>query len=270
MRQLYDDCRVNARPFRRIAGVLDSPVLFNQTMAKRQSPGESRENKMAEETPPIQEMSYRLLFDRHPQPMWVYDVESLAFLAVNEAAVEKYGYSHGQFLGMTIRDIRPVQDIPVLLESVSREVVKVERRHRKKDGTLIEVEVTTNDLEWAGRPARLVSATDITERKRTEERIRESEEAYRRLVEESPDAMLVHRYGTIIFANGACATLFGASSAEEIVGKQYLDLVHPENQVAVQQRIQHFSLDLESVRRNETKFLRLRHAVEPGYVYKAH
>ncbi len=226
-------------------------------MTKRQSRRDGPTNKEAEGAPRIQEMSYRLLFDRHPQPMWVYDVESLAFLAVNEAAVGKYGYSHCEFLRMTIRDIRPAQDIPALLESVSREVVKVERRHRKKDGSLIEVEVTTNDLDWAGRPARLVLATDITERKRTEERIRESEEAYRRLVEESPDAMLVHRYGTIIFANGACATLFGASSAEEIVGKQYLDLVHPENQVAVQQRIQHFSRDLESVRRNETKFLRL-------------
>ena len=90
-----------------------------------------------------------------------------------------------------------------MLENVSQEVARLERRHRKKDGTLIDVEVTTNNLDWAGRPAKLVLATDVTERKRAEERIRESEESYRRLVEQSPDAILVHRQGTIIFANSA-------------------------------------------------------------------
>ena len=145
--------------------------------------------------------------------MWVNDAESLAFLAVNEAAVKHYGYSTAEFLRMTIRDIRPAEDIPPLFESVSQEVLRRERRHRKKDGALIDVEVTTNNVEWAGRPARLVLATDITERKQAEERLRQSEESYRRLVEQSPDALLVHRQGTIIFANSACATLFGASSA---------------------------------------------------------
>jgi two-component system cell cycle sensor histidine kinase/response regulator CckA len=226
-------------------------------MAKRESPDNILVNKEAQGAPRIQEVSYRLLFEKNPQPMWVYDIDSLVFLAVNEAAVKHYGYSSAEFLRMTIRDIRPAQDIPALLENVSREVARVERRHRKKDGGLIDVEVTTNNLDWAGRLARLVLATDITERKRVEERICESEEAYRRLVEQSPDAMLVHRHGAIIFANGSCLTLFGASSAEGILGKQYLELVHPVDREAVQQRIQQFSDDLESVRRNETKFLRL-------------
>src|ERR1700676_1878537 len=196
-------------------------------MAKQDPPDNIVVNKEAQGSPRIQEVFYRLLFEKNPQPMWVYGVDSLAFLAVNEAAVEHYGYSSSEFLRMTIRDIRPAQDIPALLESVSQEVARVERRHRRKDGSLIDLEVTTNNLDWAGRPARLVLATDITERKRTEERIRESEEAYRRLVEQSPDAMLVHRRGTIIFANSACTAFFGVPSVEGILGKQYLDFVHP-------------------------------------------
>jgi PAS domain S-box-containing protein len=89
------------------------------------------------------------------------------------------------------------------------------------------------------------------------ERLRQSEESYRQLVEQSPDAMLVHRQGAIMFANYACAELFGASSTRELLGKHHLDFVHPDDREAVKQRIQKFSYDLESVRRNETRFLRL-------------
>jgi PAS domain S-box-containing protein len=113
-----------------------------------------------------------------------------------------------------------------------------------------------------GRPANGRRPTEINPRKQSGlrsalERLRQSEESYRQLVEQSPDAMLVHRQGTIIFANNACAALFGASSPRELLGKQHLDFVHPDDREAVKQRIQKFSYDLESVRRNETRFLRL-------------
>jgi two-component system cell cycle sensor histidine kinase/response regulator CckA len=192
--------------------------------------------------------------------MWIYDVESLAFLAVNLAAVDLYGYSRNEFLRMTIQDIRPAQDFPGLLDIVGQQVegfLKSSKyKHLKKDGTLIDVEITSHDLDWSGRPARLVSASDITERTRTEERLTQSEESYRQLVEESPDAMLVHRHGAIIFANGACARLFGASTANQLVGRQHLDSVHPNDRELVKERIQKFAYDLESVRRYETQFLR--------------
>jgi two-component system cell cycle sensor histidine kinase/response regulator CckA len=192
--------------------------------------------------------------------MWVYDVESLAFLAVNLAAVDQYGYSHGEFLRMTIRDIRPSPETPALLGSVTQQGVLEKSgrwKHQKKDGSLIDVEITTHDLDWSGRSARLILATDITEQTRTEERLIRSEESYRKLVEESPDAMLVHRNGTIIFANSACARLFGASSASELLGSQHLDSVHQDDREDVKRRIQEFAHDLESVRRHEIRFLRL-------------
>jgi PAS domain S-box-containing protein len=193
--------------------------------------------------------------------MWVYDMKSLAFLAVNQAAVEHYGYSREEFLRMTGRDIRPAEDIPALLESVSKAPEGLERagtwRHRKKNGSLIDVEITSHDLEWAGRPARMVAVEDVTERKRAEKNLRQSEESYRLLVEQSPDAILVHRRGTILFANSGAATLFGASSAEELLGKQHLDFVHPRDREVVKQRMQEFSGDFVSVRRNETRLVSL-------------
>jgi PAS domain S-box-containing protein len=212
-----------------------------------------RGNKKTVETPRASDASYELLFEKHPTPMWVFDVESLRFLAINEAAIQKYGYSRDEFLSMTIRDIRPTEDISALLENVAQLSTGLEKggrwRHRRKDGSLIEVEIISHDLEWAGQRARLVFAMDVTERTRTEE-------SYRQLVEESPDAMLVHRKGSIIFANSACAKLFGASSANELLGRQHLDSVHPNDRENVKERIQKFASDLESVRRHETQFLR--------------
>ena len=232
-----------------------------QELVKRKPRNEILDRKQAEEVLRASEGPYRLLFERNPQPMWVYDIQTLTFLAVNQAAVELYGYSHEEFLRMTIGGIRPAEDLPAFHENLSNDILGFEEtgtcRHRKKDGTLFEVEITSHSLDWAGRPVRVVSARDFTGSKRAEERLRQSEESYRRLVEHSPDAMLVHRKGTTIFVNGACVELFGASSADEILGKQHIDFVHPDDRENVKQRMQKFSSDLESVRRNETKFLRL-------------
>src|SRR5260370_39364829 len=96
-----------------------------------------------------------------------------------------------------------------------------------KDGSHIDVEIMSQYLELNGRRDRLVFAMDITEQTRANERLSRSEEAYRKLVEESPDAMLVHRHGTIILANTGYARLFGASSTAELPARQHLDVVHP-------------------------------------------
>ena len=211
--------------------------------------------------PRASDASYRLLFEKHPTSMWVFDVESLRFLAINEAAIQQYGYSHDEFLGMTIRDIRPAEDVSALLDNVAHLRTGLERgglwKHRRSNGSLIDVEIVSHDLDWAGRRARLVLAMDVTERTRTEERLTRGEESYRKLVEESPDAMLVHRQGAIIFANSACAKLFGATTANELLGRQHLDSVYPDDREVVKHRIQEFAYDLESVRRHETHFLRL-------------
>src|SRR5262249_47043551 len=127
------------------------------------------ENTLAQETQPSPEASYRLLFDNNPQPMWVYDLHTLAFLAVNDAAVHYYGYTRAEFLGMTLKDIRPPEDVAALLDNVAHTTAGLDPadtwRHRKRDGTIIEGEINSHSLALSGRPASLGMARDVTERR---------------------------------------------------------------------------------------------------------
>lgn len=137
------------------------------------------ERKRAEEALRDSEEHYRTLFESNPQPMWVYDLETLQFLAVNDAAVEHYGYSRGEFLSMTIKDIRPAEDVSALLDSLAEAQQALHApsiwRHRKKDGRLIDVEISSHAVQWNDRPARLALSNDITKRKKAEEALREKE-----------------------------------------------------------------------------------------------
>ncbi|HJZ55120.1 MAG TPA: PAS domain S-box protein, partial [Gemmataceae bacterium] len=125
------------------------------------------------------EERYRHLFEANPHPMWVVDVETLRFLAVNDAMVERYGYSREELLAMTIQDIRPPEDVPAMLKQVRRVRPDMEFagvwRHRWKDGTVREVEVASHALQYGDRPARLVAAVDVTDRQRLEEQLRQSQ-----------------------------------------------------------------------------------------------
>lgn len=128
---------------------------------------------------------FRYLFDKNPNAMWIYDVETWAFLAVNEAAIRLYGYSEDVFLGMTIRDIRPLEDIPALEYTVSRHALQTnlrrsgEWRHITADGRLLDVEVDGFPIEFKGRRAVLVVCRDISARKQAERRIKDAEERLR-------------------------------------------------------------------------------------------
>jgi PAS domain S-box-containing protein len=108
--------------------------------------------------------------------MWIYDRATLRFLEVNDAAVSHYGYSRDEFLTMRISDIRPEEDLPRLMEDVQRRpTVPSDRgtwRHFRKDGGVIDVEVSSQSMEFAGRSAVLILAHDVTERIRVEESLR--------------------------------------------------------------------------------------------------
>jgi two-component system, cell cycle sensor histidine kinase and response regulator CckA len=126
-----------------------------------------------------QHADYRILFHSSPQPMWVFDVETLRFLTVNDAAVARYGYSREEFLAMTITDIRPPEDVPALLANLadagSGVAVSAGWRHRRKDGGIIQVEVSSCPLIFEGRRAELVIPTDVSERLRLEEQLRQAQ-----------------------------------------------------------------------------------------------
>ena len=122
------------------------------------------------------EEQYRLTFDASPLPMWIYDVETLRFVAVNDATVQKYGFSRDEFLGLTLRHIWPPEH-----EQASDAYLAGRRpgphigrlwRHRTKDGTEIHVEASSNEVRFAGRAARLVLAHDVSERVQAQEAVR--------------------------------------------------------------------------------------------------
>ncbi|MGH8026774.1 MAG: bifunctional diguanylate cyclase/phosphodiesterase [Pseudoxanthomonas sp.] len=112
------------------------------------------------------ERQFRLIFNENPLPFWVFDAATLKFLEVNSAAVKQYGYSRDEFLGMSILDLRPDEDKDKLLTDLSagREGFHLPQvwTHRRKDGSLFEVNIHTADLEFGGKPARLILAEDIS------------------------------------------------------------------------------------------------------------
>jgi PAS domain S-box-containing protein len=115
------------------------------------------------------EEKYEELFDCSPIPMWIYDMETYRVIDVNQAAVKHYGYSREEFLDLTIKDIRPEEDIPAVMQSVQYLMQSGKRyprnnyRHLKKNGDMIQVRIESSIADIGGRKACIVLAIDITE-----------------------------------------------------------------------------------------------------------
>jgi len=185
----------------------------------------------------------RLLFDRSPQPMWLYDEETLRFLAVNEAAVEQYGYTRAEFLQLTIRDIRPPEQLAPLEDILrgpqsSRHIARLVR-HRTKDRTILDVDIHSHRVMFEGRQARLVLASNVTGRERALRALRESEahlqasEArFRQLAEHIPSVFYLTDAATrrVLYVSPAYETVWGQPpEALYADPRASLDLVHPDD-----------------------------------------
>jgi PAS domain S-box-containing protein len=166
------------------------------------------------------EARYRQMFEANPNPMWVYARDGLAFLAVNDAAVAHYGYSRDEFLAMTIRDIRPPEDLNRLEASVAlgpdgHKGDKGLWRHLRKDRSEILVDITTHALEFDGHPAVVVLATDVTQRVRAEQELRKLSLA----VAQSPESIVITDLkGRIDYVNDAFVQTTGYAR-EEVIGR---------------------------------------------------
>lgn len=116
-----------------------------------------------------------ILFERNPVPMLVTDIETMAIVEANQAAQRQYGYPRDEFLGMNLDQIRPAEDVPLLARTFSPTgdgvMARGEFRHTRRDGSVIDVEVSTEDLLFGGRPSRLIVAVDVTARKQAAHRL---------------------------------------------------------------------------------------------------
>ena len=168
------------------------------------------------------EARYRNLFERNPSPMWIFDVETLRFLAVNAAAIKHYGFSEDEFLAMTIKDIRPPEDLDDLVADLSQAApdskTRSQWRHHRKDGSLIDVEIASDEVVWFGRRAKLVLINDITEQKRSEVALRQAEEKYRGIFENAVEGIFqTTPEGKYISVNPALARMYGHDSPEDLM-----------------------------------------------------
>jgi PAS domain S-box-containing protein len=198
------------------------------------------ERQQAAEALHQSEQKYRLLFENNPQPMWVYDLDTLGFLAVNQAALHKYGYSRTEFLGMTIADIRPKDELPRLLNYMQQARTDLVEaggwRHQKSDGALMDVEVVSHRLLFDGKPARLVLVQDVTERKRAEQAVRDSEERFRSFAENLEDVVWInHPDGRLAYLNPAFERVWGRPVGDFLQGGSlFYQTLHPDDRARVQ------------------------------------
>ena len=182
---------------------------------------------------------YRLLFASNPCPMFIFDEETLGFLAVNQSALQTYGWSEDEFLALSVLDVRPVEDRALARQVIEKNRGKLEThiglfRHCRKDGTVLEMEVTISALEFAGRSARLCSMNDVTLRRQNEEILRRHD----LVVNESRDALLFVRTsdGRILDANPAAQALYGYNR-DELLALTIHELRAPETRDAMAQQI---------------------------------
>jgi diguanylate cyclase (GGDEF)-like protein/PAS domain S-box-containing protein len=219
-----------------VASVAWTVLLLRRMLRRQAARRESLRAALA--TSEASEARYRALFTALPRPAWVYDVETLRFLAVNPAATAQYGWSEAEFLTLRITDVRPPEDAPRVAESAraagAASVTAGQWRHRWRDGSDRDVLVSTHPLEYAGRAARLAIVDDVTERLAAERALRSRDARFRAAMTGMRDAFLVLRAVRadgavrdfdILEMNAAGARLLGAPTVDAASRRTLLALL---------------------------------------------
>ena len=209
---------------------------------------------------------YQLLFDRNPLPMWVFDAETLRFLAVNDAAVAHYGYERERFLTMTIEDIRPPEHLAALRESLARPAPMRSAAgvfvHQTSDGRHVDTEVIADTIVMNGRPARLALARDVTQERSAVRALQDSEERYRTLFVESLAGNYVSTVdGRLLDCNPMFARMLGfdspAEACEHSPTEFYTDLSNRLKFLALIRQEKRVELHENELRRHDGSLLQI-------------
>ncbi|HEX6914463.1 MAG TPA: PAS domain S-box protein [Chitinophagaceae bacterium] len=157
---------------------------------------DAREKMEAENKLLVSERRYRELFERNPIPMFMFDLESKQFIMVNDAALQLYGYSEEEFLSKKVTEINPANEVQRFLDFLEQ-IAKDEDmgfagewKHQKKDGTVFDIELHGHNLVREGRHCRLAVIHDVTERNRSRDELRKSEEMFRAISESFPNGIV--------------------------------------------------------------------------------
>lgn len=184
------------------------------------------------------ELQARDLFLQHPKPMWVYDQATLVFLAVNDAATDHYGYSREEFLQMSLRDIRPAEDLPLLLKNLHRRDILEGHhdigvvRHRKKSGELIFAHITLHTVEFLQRKAAMVMAIDVTADVLSKRALERQEAQFRQLHQSLSDALWIASADgqTVLYISPAIQQIYGFTPEQMLADPGlWLQAVHPDD-----------------------------------------
>ena len=172
---------------------------------------------------------YKEIFYSNPNPMWIFDLETLAFLEVNQTTIDQYGYTKEEFLSMTLKDITPEEDMPTLISSAIKAISEYNAdhelwRHITKSGAILFAELSAKSLIYEGKKARSVIINNITKRVEAEKALLESENKYRILTESSNDLIMrFDREYRHLYANPATMLYFGMQP-EVFIGKTHEEL----------------------------------------------
>lgn len=207
------------------------------------------ETKVAEMALKASEEKYKFLFASSPLPKWIFDVETLEILEVNNSAVEHYGYSREEFLSMTIKDIRPPEDV-YMIEKINRQQPRNETqrlgrwRHVKKNGDIIYVSLAGHEVQYEGRRAMIIVSIDVTERYLAEQRLKESHQRLIKLTNKVPAVIYefeMDAKGTMRFPfmSKGIELIWPAVKSEEIIKNPITEftLIHDDDAEQFKQTI---------------------------------
>ncbi len=215
---------MNAVPLKNKDGEIICALALSRNITKR---------KEAEEAIRLSEVKYKLLFNKNPFPMWMLALPGLNIIDVNDAAITEYGYSREEFLTMTPIDFRPEDEHERYLQAKDKIRDGISKMgfwvHRKKNGSLINVEIIAHNMIYEGAPMRLVLANDVTERLHAEQKLKESEFKFRMVTE---NEILGVAWATadarLLTANNTFCKMLGYS-LEELTGLYFGEFTHPED-----------------------------------------
>ena len=205
---------------------------------------------------------YRRLVELSPEPIFVH--QDMKYVYVNRAGVQLFGAADAEaLLGRSVFDFSHPDFRGLIRERIRVQVEEgkaaplMEQVFLRIDGSPVEVEVSSAPFQFRGKPAVQVIARDIGGRKRAERSLEEMQARYRQLVELSPDAIHIHQEGRLVFVNSACVRMFGASSAEQVLGRPLLDFIHPDQRDIVRERMRVLYQEKRNVPGMVQKLLRL-------------